>query len=245
MFFVNPDIFLLLIIIIVFTVVQSVFGVGLLVFGTPSLLLLGYSFTETLTYLIPSSIVVSTLQVYSRWNYITLYRFNVIYYLLPGVAIGLSIILYILSINLYLMIGIMLLLTSLMRFSSSLNELLGVFLSNNFKIGLVIIGFVHGLTNLGGALLVAITNSIYNKKIKIQSNIAYAYLTMAVVQIMLLIVIGDFVFNATALFLTFCSALIYLFIGKRIFENTDEIIYHNLMTFLIFFYGSLLIFFSL
>ena len=136
----------------------------------------------------------------------------------------------------------MLLFTSIIRFSPSLNEILGSFLSNNFKKGLAIIGLVHGLTNLGGAPLVAITNNIYNKKIEIQSNIAYAYLTMATVQIIILILIGNFLFNEITLFLPFCSAVIYLFIGKYVFENADEIVYKNLMTFFIFLYGLFLIF---
>src|SRR3989442_8270364 len=47
----------------VFALVQSLFGVGLLVFGTPTLLLLGLPFELVLAYLLPCSIVVSLLQV--------------------------------------------------------------------------------------------------------------------------------------------------------------------------------------
>src|SRR5689334_5010852 len=47
------------------SVVQSLFGIGLLVFGTPSLLLLGYSFADTLAILLPASITISVLQVLS------------------------------------------------------------------------------------------------------------------------------------------------------------------------------------
>jgi len=237
----NLDVILLLLTIIIFTIVQSVFGVGILVFGTPTLLLLGYSFTETLSYLIPCSIVVSSLQVYSQWNHIGLYRFNVFYYLLPMVAFGLSLVLYTTTINIYLIIGIMLILTSFTRFSSSLNEILGSFLSNHFKIGLAITGVIHGLTNLGGAPLLAITNNIYNKKIKIQANVAYAYLSMAIVQIAILIIYGDFAFDIASLLLLFFSAITYLIMGKHVFENTDEKIYNNLMTFFIFLYGLLLL----
>ena len=34
--------------IILYSLIQSVFGIGLLVFGTPTMLLMGYSYTETL-----------------------------------------------------------------------------------------------------------------------------------------------------------------------------------------------------
>ena len=43
-------------------IVQSIFGVGLLLFGTPSFLLLGYDFPNTINILMPISILVSLLQ---------------------------------------------------------------------------------------------------------------------------------------------------------------------------------------
>ncbi len=52
--------------VLVLAVVQSVFGVGLLVFGTPTLLLLGYPFDQVLAYLLPCSILISALQVRAR-----------------------------------------------------------------------------------------------------------------------------------------------------------------------------------
>ncbi len=236
------DILLLFIIIFILTIVQSVFGVGLLLFGTPTLLLLDYSFIETLSCLTPCSIMVSSLQVHSKWNQIKLYRFNVFYYLLPMVVIGLLIILYIPVINIYLIIGLMLLLNSFVRLLPSLNESIGNFLAKNFKIGMAIIGLIHGLTNLGGAPLVAITNSIFNKKITIQSNIAYAYLTMALVQVLILIITDEFIFNVIVLFLPFFSGLVYFSVGKYAFDNINELFYKNLMTFFILLYGLFMIY---
>ena len=57
------NIWLLTAIVALFSTVQSVFGVGLLVFGTPTLLLLGCSFEETIAYLLPSSALISVMQV--------------------------------------------------------------------------------------------------------------------------------------------------------------------------------------
>ena len=166
------DVLLLLLVVSFFTIVQSFFGVGLLVFGTPTLLLIGYSFPETLSYLLPASIIVSFLQVYNSWDNVTLYRKNVILFMLPMVGLGLLLILFIFDLSLYLAIGSMLLLTSLARFSNSLNESLELYLSSNFKFGFIVTGFIHGLTNLGGAPLVIITNGIYKSKKNIQANIA-------------------------------------------------------------------------
>ena len=51
-------------IIIFLIIIQSVFGVGLLLFGTPSFLILGYDFANTINILMPVSITISILQFY-------------------------------------------------------------------------------------------------------------------------------------------------------------------------------------
>ena len=225
----NADFLLILIIIVMFTIVQSVFGVGLLVFGTPTLLLMGHSFPETLSHLLPASIVVSFLQIYKGWNQITLYKRSVIFYMLPMVGVGLLLILFFFNLNLYLIIGSMLFLTSLTRFSSSLNKSLEFYLSNNFKFGFILTGFIHGLTNLGGAPLVIITNGLYKSKKKIQPNIAYAYFFMATIQVLLLILVDEFVFSQTVLLFPIVSGIVYLILGSFIFDSTSENFYYNLI----------------
>ena len=232
---------ILLLVISFFTIVQSVFGVGLLVFGTPTLLLMGYSFPETLSYLLPASIVVSFLQVYKNWNQIILYRINVIFYILPMVAIGLLLMTYYFNFNLHLIIGVMLLLTSLTRFSEMLNKSLEHYLSNNYKLGFILTGIIHGLTNLGGAPLVIITNGIYKNKKEIQPNIAYAYLFMALIQVIILIRTGTFVFSLDDLIFPIVAGITFLFIGNFIFISTGEKFYYNVMTFFILVYGLILV----
>ena len=54
------EIFLILILI----AIQSIFGVGLLLFGTPSFLLFGYDFANTINILMPVSITISSLQFF-------------------------------------------------------------------------------------------------------------------------------------------------------------------------------------
>ena len=51
-----------LIIITFLLIIQSIFGVGLLLFGTPSFLILGYDFASTINILMPVSITISGLQ---------------------------------------------------------------------------------------------------------------------------------------------------------------------------------------
>ena len=62
----------ILIVIIVTASIQSLFGVGVLLFGTPLLLLLGYPFLETLLILLPISASINLLQVLKDYREIDL-----------------------------------------------------------------------------------------------------------------------------------------------------------------------------
>ena len=241
----SADVVTLLLVVSFFTIIQSVFGVGLLVFGTPTMLLLGYSFPETLSYLLPASIVVSFLQVYKNWNQINLYKINVIFYILPMVVIGLLIVIYFFNFNLNLVIGLMLLLTALTRFSEISNKFIESYLSNNYRFGFILTGLIHGFTNLGGAPLVILTNGLYKNKKEIQPNIAYAYLFMAIIQVVVLIITETFVFSSDVLIFPFVAGIIYLYLGNFIFDFTSENYFYNMMTFFILVYGLILILKSL
>ena len=86
---------------------QSIFGVGLLLFGTPTLLYYNYSFSETLFILLPISITISTIQFFSsnQRDKKFINDFNQIS--LPSLAIALILVLSFLeSLNIKIYIGI-------------------------------------------------------------------------------------------------------------------------------------------
>ena len=56
------------IIIFILSIFQSVFGVGLLLFGTPVFLMLDYDFISTLVTILPVSIIISFLQIMHKKN---------------------------------------------------------------------------------------------------------------------------------------------------------------------------------
>jgi len=73
--------------------VQSIFGAGVLLFGTPILLLLGYEFVEVLVILLPISLVVNGLQIAKHHANIDLgfYR-RILWLSLPPIAVFLFIV---------------------------------------------------------------------------------------------------------------------------------------------------------
>jgi hypothetical protein len=161
------------------------------------------------------------------------------------VIVGLLTVIYLSKFNLMLFVGLILLFTFASRLSLTLTYFLNNFLSKNFKFGLMITGFIHGLSNLGGAPLLAITNGIYGNKKKIQVNMAYAYLTMAIVQLVILCAMNVFTYGFGTILFPLIAFFIFWFFGNKVFVWATEIFYYNALTFFILCYALLLIFKSI
>ena len=79
------------IVIIIFSIVQSIFGVGLLLFGTPTLLLLGFGFEQSLWMLLPSSVAISSYQIVGKHSLIKSKK-EIYQYTLPLLIIGIVVV---------------------------------------------------------------------------------------------------------------------------------------------------------
>ena len=131
------DYYILIIIILVLSFMQSVLGVGLLVLGTPTLLIMGFNFFDALSILLPSSIIISFLQTIESKEDYKNFNIDFLLYCLPSVLVGLLLVIYFENIiNFKLFIGVMLIISGIMRFKkniSYLNEKI-----NNFKKGFLL-----------------------------------------------------------------------------------------------------------
>ena len=174
--------------ILFFAFIQSLFGIGLLAFGTPTLLLLGYDFHAALTVLLPCSIAVSSCQtVFMRGSIsprLTL-RFAAIS--LPFVVTGVLITTLVsMSEALKLSIGLILVLTAILRFSPTADFKLKKMISRNEKFSIAAIGVVHGISNLGGGLLAVYSRFKIEEVRKRLGFIASIYVLFASVQLLTL-----------------------------------------------------------
>ena len=106
---INNNLFQLLLIISLFAILQSIVGIGLLLFGTPTLMLIGYSYEVVLSIILPASIVISALQV--KGNYKIVYgKKHLFVYTLPSIGLGLYYILGLKSsIDITFIVGVVLL----------------------------------------------------------------------------------------------------------------------------------------
>ena len=106
-----------ILVLIVLIIFQSVFGVGLLLFGTPTFLYFDYSFSETLSLLLPLSFTISLIQYLSSKEKDNNFRYKFNVFTLPVLVISQIIILnYQDIINFKVFISIMLIVLSIISF---------------------------------------------------------------------------------------------------------------------------------
>ena len=220
----------LIIYIILFVVMlfQTVIGVGVLVIGTPVLLLLGINLVETISILLPISIATS----FFNLIYFFLKRnisLNIIekdtknyffIYCMPCILLGL----YILKLtseflNFNYIVGSVIILSVLITKKSNFLEKVNKLSKILF---LSLVGTIHGLTNSGGSLL-SIFLSNRNNKINSRYNITFFYFFLASFQfISFLSIFGLKVINTNFIWaIIFCPITVFLgnFAHKKISEK--------------------------
>ena len=235
------EIYYLAIIIAVFSIVQSIFGVGLLLFGTPTLLLLEYSYSETLWLLLPCSVAISLIQVVGGYKLIEAKR-RAIYLIIPTLVLGLVfVIIYANGINITKIVGMLLLLIGVIRFSSRLQDLLGLIVKKHIQMYYIIIGVVHGVSNMGGGPLSILMSTIYYKKDVIRANVAFIYLILAIFQLVVLSIISSTSLKSEVIWLLPISLVSYIFTSKFISSKINNKKYVFVLNVMVLIYGVLAI----
>ena len=228
------------------TVIQSLFGVGILLFGTPLLLLLGYDFSYTLSVLLPISIAINMLQVIKHYTFIDLKLYkNVLLYSIPFIILFLFIITNI-QLNIALIIGLFLLFVAAKSISPRIEQVLTSIMQYE-KTYLVLMGVVHGMTNLGGSLLTALVHEQKQAKNCARVTIAICYSTFAVFQLLTLYVTGydGGMPYADNMMLLQISVVVFLCTEEFLYSRIDNQKYSQLFTAFLAISGILLIFKSL
>ncbi len=213
--------FYILITILITAIVQSIFGTGVLLFGTPLLLILGYNFQYALIILLPTSILISFFQLKNNLDkidfqfYKKLFLFSIPPIILFFYLTNLN------SIRINIFVGIFLVVVAIKENILSINRLIK-FLIKYESLYLMIMGMIHGITNLGGALLSAIVFSKNLSKDSKRTTIAICYLTFALFQIITLII----AFNDNS-FLNIFN-FVYWILGPVIFFIVEKYLYFRI-----------------
>jgi len=224
-------------VILILSAIQSVMGVGILLFGTPTLLLLGYSYVDTLSLILPASIVISFFQVRTKM-YLVQTKTAILVYTLPAIILSLSlIILFELSVDIKKIVGVMLIFVGLVRYSDNLKNILNDIVVKYKSVYCLFMGGVHGVSNMGGGLLVVLMGVFFKDKDAVRANVAFGYLLFGIVQVLVLLSFNGGVLTIDSAILAIVSLLTYLFVGSICMNRINENNYHSLITVLVFVYG--------
>ncbi len=211
----------IMLIIVLTSAIQSMFGVGVLLFGTPLLLLFGHQFVDVLILLLPISLIINTLQIVQHHAQIDFKFYQKILCLtLPPVAIFLFLVTH-LRINIGIIVGLFLLLIAFKEFSPVIARIINRMMQHEV-VYFVSMGVVHGLSNLGGSLLTAIVHHKNYQKDVARVTIAAAYGTFAVVQLATLCL-----FSEQSINVSLNQNLIYLSVGGIVFLLMDATFYRQ------------------
>jgi len=222
----------IILIIAILAVVQSIFGMGLLVFGTPALPLLGLPFSQTLAWLLPASAAISAIQVAADPSATKeVWRGGRPFFCLVPLVASLSIVL---ALNLHakidLAIGLALIAASFIRMQPTLQRWIAEIVTRAEWTYLVVMGLVHGLTNMGGALLSIYASSKSSQKTEIRGTVSSYYLLFGLVQLTILVSFNSGFFTIFSLYAALLSSTIYLLVGRVIFNKSAPQIYNRAFT---------------
>lgn len=227
-----PGIMVIPFVLFALAIIQSLFGVGILLFGTPLLLMLGHEYNEALLYLLPASAALSWSQV---WDYRKTkldggYRKRFFIFCLPLILIGMiATTRFDLKWYVGLFVTTMLVVAFSIRTSSRLQQRLQAWMRGNLSSALGIMGFVHGLSNMGGSILTPLVNSLYKEKQKSLAGISFDYAFMASFQLLVLVVLKTDLLEWKYLLGAPIALAVRYSIGKRLFTWTSDRSYQRLI----------------
>jgi len=215
---------------------QSAVGVGVLVLGTPFLLIKGYSIVEILFYLLPLSILTSVINLIiisikkKQINFATSKEFKKFYLAcVPSIIVGVLILKYYQElINFKILVGFVIILSIILIVLK--NRI--TFKINFFRISILsIVGVIHGLTNSGGTLMSLILSNEKNK-LDARYSITFFYFILASIQYLITVVIFKNSFIYSHELLSFLIMIFGIILGNLFIIHVSQNIYKFLIYFL-------------
>ncbi len=218
-------------------IVQSIVGVGVLVLGTPIMLLLNFSLIDTIGLLLPVSIITSFLNLIisklKKKNFF--YNLDRLKYFfticIPSVFIGLLILkLQNNNINFDYLVAGLIIITVALR--SKINHFFKNLSKKLTKITLVVIGIIHGMTNSGGTLLSILLINMNKSKMNSRNEITLFYFFLALVQFIMFLFLFDYTLIFNQIYLIIFLILIGVLIGNVLIKITKNNIYREIIYFI-------------
>ena len=235
------EVFWEFIIILILSLFQSLFGIGLLLFGTPIFLFIGYDFESTLALLLPISVTISFLQImYEKSSIRSLAsEFNI--FCLPYLVIFLLLVINlgnVIEIRTY--VAAALIISSILILNKNRIVEIDTFILKYRKLSLVFIGTVHGFTNMGGSFLSMFSTLVTADRASARKYIAFGYLVMGTLQYITLLIFGTRHIDLDNLYYVIVPLVVF-FPTQNLFKNIDDWLFMNIVTYIALIFGFLVL----
>lgn len=214
-------------------------GVGVLVIGTPLMLLLGYNFIFILSILLPISILTSLLNIiwikYSNKSHSFKYKNIVLknFFLIctPSMFIGFFLLkIFQNEINFGIIVSLIIIFSLLVKINFQ-NEFKKIS-KKLYKWLISLLGIIHGLTNSGGTILL-LMSSIINQKEEKRYIISIFYFLLASIQYLIFLILFKTNLNINLLTKILIIIPLGVLLGNVLFKKINEQIFSNLINFII------------
>lgn len=209
------DLYIYLVIFFV-ALLQSVFGVGVLLVGTPILMLMGYPYFEVLCLTLPTSFFISLIQVgkFNRNINKNLFMKSMLF-TVPILPMGMILASY-LGNFVGIFMGFFLIVTT---YNFVAEFILPPHASSiRVSITLIFMGIIHGATNLGGGILPSVVNQKCETKQQKLATTAAIYLLFQVTQIAFIIFSNYHLDISKSFYCILVGLSAYVFLGKYLFS---------------------------
>ena len=235
-----------LIVILMLTIFQSVFGVGLLLFGTPIFLFIGYNFESTLIVLWPISISISFLQIISQKKSVIPLIFEYNLFCLPFLIIFLVIAIKfgnLIDIKVY--VSTFLIISSILILNKNKFIFINEYLLKYRKLCLILIGSIHGFSNMGGGFLSIFSTTVNGNDRDLTRNyISYGYFIMGAIQYVTILLISLNNIDFTKLYYLIIPLVLY-FPSQKIFKKINNQLFIIIINYIALIFGIIALVISL
>lgn len=204
-----------LVIVLFCTLIQNIFGVGILVFGTPLLLALDYDLFVSLGLLLPCSFIVSLIQVFTIKG-ASVPATRILFISAIGVAVGVIILnFFAVTSSVYIVTAFAMFFSGLLRVNERFRKLIETILNYKQLQFYLLNGIFHGFSNLGGILLVLKSSVETNHRNQFLVNTAAVYIIYVTCQATVLSLSGKMDVFGNGVTIAPAAGLLSYILGQR------------------------------
>lgn len=215
-------------------------GVGVLVIGTPLMLLVGYNFIFILSILLPISILTSLLNIIwikyfnksHSFKYENIVLKNFFLICTPSIFIGFFLLkIFQNEINFGIIVSLIIIFSLVVKINFQ-NEFKKIS-KKLYKWLISLLGIIHGLTNSGGTILLLLMSSIIDQKEEKRYIISIFYFLLASIQYLIFLILFKTNLNFNLLTKILIIIPLGVLLGNVLFKKLNEQIFSNLINFII------------